>query len=194
MDKKSIDMQFCMNDYKKAEEFCEQQPQNSIISKKNFDSMFVDYAEYIASVVENVSFSLDFIGDSSLDSRNTMEELNAKRTQAHNKAITSTLKINNELIKNGIIYDMNLLGKDSLEELTPEQRRNFGNFIFKMSAARSLTISEKIRKNPDKNKIEMLDSGIIKETSRNYNIKVTDSQDDVYKQLSKRKDAKCRSI
>lgn len=185
--KKSSNIDQIKNDYLNAEKFCNSN-KNSIANEKSFNSMFIDYAEYITAVVEHLSFTEYFKGNSSTDTRAMMEEYNAKRTRAHDKAIDSTIRINNELIKNGVIYNSNIWGAENKNDLTAQQRQGLGNFIFKMSSIRSLILSERnLNKENNITKIDIA-SEKLRKTSHDYKVTINDDEEDIYKQIKSNND------
>lgn len=174
--KESSVLQYYKNDYINAEKYC-LEGNNNNATKEELDEIFISYMEYITAVVQHVVYQDELKNDFSSEKIGFMEKLNSKRTLAHNIAINKTISLNDELFKNGKIFDLGLLGKKGAKDLSGEERYEFGDFIFKMFTARSSVILDRKKEKEDKIFEES------RKLSKEFKLKITENQQDVYNQI-----------
>jgi len=159
-------------------------------SMAEFKNLLEAYFNYIENVTLHVIFEHDFSeygGDSG--SRSTMEMYNGMRVAAHNAAIQKTLQFQRDMLsKHGVIFCQNCIGKTRVDEFTPTQRRELGDFIFSTVSTCSTLTEPEIEKigmsMEDMNNILGNIAQRKEKLERGYRVEITNNPDDIYDSLS----------
>ena len=153
--------------------------------KDDVIALLDSYSNYIEAVVKHTVYSYEFKNGNGYDpsARQQMEELNGKRSAAHDDAIKKTLSYSQELLKyHGVIFNSEFVYKDDIKDFNNAQRVDFGDFIFRTVATASSLSEQEIQAigtGVDLSVLRNLDRRIDK-LSRDYDVEITDDQSKIY--------------
>lgn len=159
---------------------------NDKILVGSFKSVIDSYLEYIEATIQHVVSEID-LREYSLDTdtRINTEMYSEQRRRAHNNAIQKTMSFHEMLLLGETtLFCQGCIGKKTVKDFSPTERRKVGDFIFSTISTCS-TLTEK--------EIEKIGSPIetiFEETTkkkesleRGYKVEITPDSEDIFNSL-----------